>query len=307
MMKKSAVNWRDVVESQVTLERGRDCTLSELVASYGACAMKDAKAQKSRKWETQRLSKVVEAFGDISAWDVTPEQVLKLKKGMELVGYKNSTVNRNISSLGSLYIWAKSEGFSPEGFVSPTVTCPRLTEDIRRVHFTKEQIDNLVKLSASFPDRRFGVYVRLIRETGCRKSEVGERLWSDFNLMDLTITLMDTKTGKPRIVYFSQDTADIIRRIWTHRPPDVMPFSASRGAVGAKDYGGSWDKLTKLAGLEGMHIHDLRHNRASEMLAGGVSSAIVAQALGNSSKVLESRYGHLTHHQIEAHARATLQ
>jgi integrase len=305
-MKKSEINWRDVVESQVTLDRGRDCTLLELVDAYGACAMKDLKAQKNRLWEAQRLRKFAEAFGDCSAWAVTPEQVLKLKKGMMQVGYANSTVNRNISTLGSLYIWAKSEGLAPEGFISPTVSCPRLTEDIRRVHFTKEQIDNLVKVASSFADRRFGVYIRLIRETGCRKSEVGERLWSDFNLMDLTITLLDTKTGKPRIVYFSQDTADIIRRIWTHRPPSEMPFQATRGAVGAKDYGGSWDKLVKMVGLEGMHIHDLRHNRAAEMLANGVSSAIVAQALGNSSKVLETRYGHLSHHQIEAHARATL-
>jgi integrase len=250
MVKSSAVNWKEVVESQVTLERGRDCTLAELVASYGACAMKTPKDVIGRKEEVRRLGKWVEVYGNVGAWSITHEQVFKFKKAMEQLGYANATINRNLSSLGSLYIWAKNERFSPEGFISPTIACTRLTEQIRRVHFTKEQIDNLVKVAATFPDRRFGVYIRLIRETGCRKSEVGERLWSDFNLMDLTIMLLDTKTGKPRIVYFSQDTADIIRRIWTHRPPDEKPFQATRGAVGAKDYGGSWDKLVKMVDVD---------------------------------------------------------
>lgn len=45
---------------------------------------------------------------------------------MQDAGYKNSTVNRDVSAIGSIYKWARRKQLSPANFVSPIVGLERL-------------------------------------------------------------------------------------------------------------------------------------------------------------------------------------
>jgi integrase len=278
--------------------RAADITFGELARAY--CAT-------TTNGDDLRLVKFIEAWGDRPAWSIRLEEIDTAVRALQAHGYAASTINRDTSTLGTVYRWAKERRLAPAGFVSPTLNCLRFPEEPRRVTFTAEQIERLRTRALAFRDRRFGALVNLLADTGARKSELLERVWADFDLDAMTITLRAevTKTGKPRILYYSEATRDLLRRVFPQRNPLDMPF-ASRTRGKPVDFKKAWASCAADVGLAGMHMHDLRHNRAAELLRQNVSIGQAAQVIGNGAKVLELRYGHLADADLEAAARATM-
>jgi integrase len=239
-----------------------------------------------------RLKKWLEAIGTTSAWEVTSEQLQILADAMIAHGYKSSSVNRDLSELGGAYRWALRTRQAPRGFRSPTVGVPRFTEEIRRVHVEEEKVSALLARSLAFRDRRFGVLVHLLHDTGARKSELLLRRWSDVDLERLEILAPTTKNGTPRVLLFQPRTADLIRRAYPTRHPDKLLFEG-RAPGQPGNFRKLWATATKDAGLPGLHMHDLRHIVAARLLRAGTTLAVAAQVLGHDPQVLARRYGHL--------------
>ena len=258
-------------------------TLAELVRAYSLSAL-DGSETRLKKW--------ISAFGTISAWEVTSEQLETAAQAMVEHGYKPSASNRDLSALGSAYRWAKTKRLSPRGFRSPTLGVARLEEAIRRVEVTREQIDALRARSLAYRDRRFGVFVALLIDTGARKSELLERHWSDFDLDRGEILCATTKTGVPRLLHFRDETAALIRRVFPKRTSDSLPFE---GRVPGQpiNFRKAWLTATAEVGLPDLHMHDVRHAAAADLLRAGVTLGVAAQVLGHSPQVLARRYGHL--------------
>ena len=260
-----------------------EMTFTELVDAYCAVVF-DGADLRMRKW--------VDALGDLSAWAVTVEQVSAAAEAMLAAGYKASSVNRDTSQLGTIYRWAISKKMPPKGFISPTRGLERYEEDMRHVEITPAEITKLLKGAHGFRDRRFAVYVRLLHETGCRKGEILERVWKDADLDSCTITCQTTKTGKPRVLHFSKETADLMRRVWPKRETSALLFEG-RIKGSSIDYRAQWKALTVAIGRPDLHQHDMRHHRAAELLRCGNTLAVASQVLGHSSLILHKRYGHL--------------
>jgi integrase len=55
----------------------------------------------------------------------------------------------------------------------------------------------------------------------------------------------------------------------------------------------AWERATREAGVPDLHMHDLRHHAAADLLRAGVTIGVAAQVLGHSPQVLARRYGHL--------------
>jgi integrase len=258
-------------------------TLAELILGFNTVTAGDY------DW---RLKKWIEAMGSLSAWDITSEQLDVAAQAMLAHGYKTSTVNRDLSALGTCYRWAKQKRLCPRGFISPTLGVNRQTEDIRRVEVSAEQIARLKARSLAVKDRRFGVLVHLLADTGARKSELLERYWRDVDLQTCTIHCPTTKTGVPRVLHFKPETAALIRRVFKTTPEGRLVFE---GKVPGQpiNYRGSWVIVTREVGLPDFHMHDLRHAAAADLLRSGVTLGVAAQVLGHSPQVLARRYGHL--------------
>jgi len=54
-----------------------------------------------------------------------------------------------------------------------------------------------------------------------------------------------------------------------------------------------WETARKAAGLEGLHLHDLRHSAASFMINGGIDLFAVGRILGHADHQSTMRYSHL--------------
>lgn len=280
------------VEQRIALEM----TFRELVEAYSAVQF-DGADLRLRKW--------VECFGHESAWAITTEQLSLAAEAMLQSGlYKTSTINRDTSTIGTVYRWAKRRHMSPRGFVSPTLALQRYEEDIRRVEISNPEIARLLAGAKANPDRRFAVYVRLAMETGARRGEMRERRWLDVDLEARSITVLETKTDKPRVLFFSEETAELMRRVWPKREPGELLFEGRRRGYPI-DYRASWRKLVSAIGRPDLHLHDLRHHRAAELLKSGTTIAVAAQVLGHSSLILQRRYGHLENAALRAATQAS--
>lgn len=258
-------------------------TLAEVVHAHNLVTL-DGSDTRLRKWTA--------AFGALSAWEITAEQLETAAHALLAHGYKPSAVNRDLSALGSAYRWAKAKRLSPRGFRSPTLGVARFEEAIRRVEVTREQIDALRTRALAFKDRRFGVFVSLLIDTGARKSELLERRWGDVDLVRREILCETTKTGVPRVLHFRPETAQLITRVYPKRHADGMLFE---GRVPGQpiSFRKAWVTTTAEVGLPELHMHDIRHAAAAGLLRAGVTLGVAAQVLGHSPQVLARRYGHL--------------
>lgn len=258
-------------------------TVAELVRAFSV-ARCDGSDTRLRKWSV--------AFGSASAWDITSEQLQTAAQAMLDHGYKPSAVNRDLSALGSAYRWAREKRLAPRGFRSPTLGVQRFEEAIRRVHVEQADIEGLRARAAVFPDRRFGVFVALLIDTGARKSELLERRWSEIDLDRCEVLAPITKNGTPRILFFQPATAELMRRVFTKRPPEALVFEG-RVPGHPISFRKAWATATRESGLPDLHMHDVRHAAAASLLRAGVTLPVAAQVLGHDAAVLSRRYGHL--------------
>ncbi len=258
-------------------------TLAELIAAYSATHL-DQRELRLKKW--------LQAFGHLCAWAITSEQLDLSAQAMVEHGYSPATANRDLSSIGSVYRWAKEKRMSPRGFKSPTLSVRRFAEAIRRVHIEREFLDRLRSRALAARDRRFGCFVALLMDTGARKSELLERRWSEVDLDERQILAPTTKNGTPRVLFFSCETADLLRRI---APPKNHGGLIFEGLVPGQpiSYRAAWKAVTTELGKPELRMHDIRHAAAANLLRSGVTLGVAAQVLGHDPAVLARRYGHL--------------
>jgi len=270
--------------AQVSEHIAAEMTLAELAKAY--CAVQfDGADLRLRKW--------IDCFGNESAWAIATRQISLAAEAMMQSGlYKASTINRDTSTLGTIYKWAIRRHLAPVGFVSPTIGLQRYAEAIRRVEISDAEVTALIDGAKAFKDRRFGAFVRLVLETGARRGEIRERRWADIDLDARTVEVLDTKTGRPRMLFFSAETAELMKRIWPKRNAADLVFEG-RAKGRPINFRRLWGELTAAIGRPDLHLHDLRHHRAAELLKSGTTIAVAAQVLGHSSLILQRRYGHL--------------
>ena len=264
-------------------ESGSQLTLAELAHAH-AIAVCDGSDLRLRKW--------IDAYGALSAWLLSSEQIEAAAQAMIDHGYSPSTVNRDIGTIGSVYKWAKLKRLCPRGFRSPSIGVRRYEEKIRRVHVEREQLDQLRTRSMAFSDMRFACFVALLIDTGARKSELLERTWSDVDLDKREILAPTTKNGTPRVLFFSEQTAQLLKRVYAKRISEKLLFE---GRVPGQpiSFRRIWGVITKEVGLPDLHMHDVRHAAAASLLRAGVTLGVAAQVLGHDPALLARRYGHL--------------
>ena len=174
---------------------------------------------------------------------------------------------------------------------------PKLTrflsrEEIERLH---EVLDCY---AARWPSSKVQAdIIRLLLMTGCRKSEVLNLRWREVE--GDTLDLADSKTG-PRQVLLSPDARAIIER--QPRSGSSWVFPSPSDPTRARTDLGLWKKARKLAGIEDVRLHDLRHRFASQAAMQGIPLPVVARLLGHAQVQMTLRYAHVSDRDVEAAA-----
>ena len=101
-----------------------------------------------------------------------------------------------------------------------------------------------------------------------------------------------TKNGRGRHVPLSQAAMDIIGQLPRYDGcPWLLPNKQT--LLPFTDFKRSFMQARKLAGLDDVHIHDLRHSYASFLVNAGVDLYQIGSLLGHRNVASTSRYAHV--------------
>jgi len=181
--------------------------------------------------------------------------------------------------------WGLREG-------NPVVGIERNREEPRTRYLTGAELDRLLSALDGLADRQAGAIFRVLLLTGARKSEVCQATWIQFDLIAgvWTKPAAAVKQRRDHRAPLSKAVVDLLQAI-----PRAGPFVFPAGKDGAPriELRAAWREVCRVAGLENLHIHDLRHSFASFAIQSGASLEIIGGLLGHSSPGTTSRYAHL--------------
>lgn len=147
-------------------------------------------------------------------------------------------------------------------------------------HVYKDRADMLLLAQAA--DRRdVRALIRIAFYTGMRKGELRRATFSDGALH-----LTDSKNGERRSVPVHPRILVCMR---------FVPFTAPASTL---DRG--WQRARHAVDMDDVHLHDLRHSAASEMVNAEVDLYTVGAVLGHKDARSTQRYAHLQHGTLAA-------
>ena len=133
--------------------------------------------------------------------------------------------------------------------------------------------------------------LRLLLLTGCRVGEVLSLRWKNVNLERRLLFLSDSKTGaKP--VFLSTAATEFIANLPRETEAEYV-FPGDRPGKPIVSLRKTWERVCKVAKIETLRLHDLRHSYASVGAADGLSLPVIGALLGHSQPATTARYAHL--------------
>jgi integrase len=296
-------------------EDRRAITFAKLVDAFLA---KHVQAKlKARTYESYKhllYTNVVPEIGTSQAVKVGRADIARLHLQWKATPHH---ANSAVRVIRSMYGWAASEGLVPETFnpargVKPYRTLARerflTSAEIERLgvalrlaenegipwavnpdkpkskHIPKEELNRRIVIGPHAAGA-----IKLLIFTGCRLREILHLEWSHVDLERGLLLLSDSKTGRKTVIL----NAPALRVLGDLPRVGKFVIAGDYGAVPRADLKRPWQAVTRAAGLDGLRIHDLRHNFASFGAAGGLGLPIIGRLLGHSQPATTARYAHL--------------
>lgn len=258
--------------------------------------------------EYQRLHRLylMPAFGTTNISDITRAQVRAAHAKWKS---RPRAANHALSVLSRIMSWAEDDeqGFL-DGGTNPCARIERYHENKRERFLTGEELARLgAALDRAEVEHVVSPYaigaIRLLILTGARLSEILTLEWSFIDFERAIVFLPDSKTGQKPLVL--NDAAIAVLN-------SLPRFASNPYVIVGQRRGGRminlqlpWRVVRKLAGLESVRLHDLRHTFASVAVASGSSLPVLGRQLGHSQPQTTQRYAHLADDPVRQMAEKT--
>jgi integrase len=272
----------------------------------------------TRKGYRDSLDRIlIPRFGTMRLAAITPEHVASLIRELEDKGLSRSTIENYVLPLSGTMAFAMRRGLLS---VNP---CSLLTKDDRPAQREKlqdhvwsdEEIRELISAAerlAKQPESRYDYspLIRVALYTGLRLGELLGLQWQDVDVREgvLYVRRQWTRTGEYatpktkaglRRVPLSEEMTKYLAALKLRSTPsgDTDPVFASRNGKPLSHRNVTrrgFEAAAKLAGIEGVSFHSMRHAFASRMIHRGITSTVLAALMGHeSSAITERAYIHL--------------
>lgn len=252
----------------------------------------------------------------------------EIKRLHTKIGKTSPTIaNRALEFVGSIYRAAADAGHVPEG-TNPARGLKAFKETSRERFLSPEELARLGQaiataetvgipyepparagkqlkhvpkaLPPSIIDEYMAAAFRLLIFSGARLREILHAKWADIDMQRGLLTVFG-KTGKRHIVLPAPALEILSRLPKTNSPYVIQSGDPERPKA---DLNRPWRGIRRMAELEGVRIHDLRHSFASVAVSGGASLPMIGRLLGHSQPGTTSRYAHLADDPVRAAAEA---
>jgi integrase len=165
----------------------------------------------------------------------------------------------------------------------------------RERYLSAEETQALVRALDAEACQDAAAALAMLIVTGARKSEVLLATWDLVDFDRGMLTVLRSKSGRPRHIPLSPVAVGILRRQDARRVdgcPNVFP-SRRRPGRPLEDLRGAWERAKVAAGLPAdLRMHDLRHSFASALANVGVSLFEIGTVLGHTQLSTTTRYAH---------------
>ena len=133
--------------------------------------------------------------------------------------------------------------------------------------------------------------IQLLLLTGCRLNEVLRLRWCDVDAEASMLFLPDSKTGKKTVVLGGAARYLLGGLQRSRGNPFVFP--GKKPGQHLVNLSKPWGRIRKLARIEDVRLHDLRHTFGSIGASAGLSLPMIGKMLGHSQPSTTARYAHL--------------
>jgi integrase len=268
-------------------------TMADLAARYlREHAARQNAPESQRKARSMLRDHLLPQLGHLDVQAVSRADILALQA--QVADYP-VRANRVLALVSALFTWAERwEWRAPR--THPVWRIPRFPERPRERYLTPAEaqrlwrvLDEVETARTEHPSVVGGI--RLLLLTGARSGEVKGLRWAQIDWQTGQVRLSTSKTGA-KTLYLAPETLEVVRAL-PHAPgnPYVLP-----GTLPGKpwhDLRRPWYRVRRLAGLDDVRLHDLRHTYASVAVAAGLSLSKVGKLLGHSRSQTTQRYAHL--------------
>jgi integrase len=242
----------------------------------------------------------------------TPSVYRKDKKGIrkprpdkaDAVRAQKANANRIFTPLRAALNRAFTMGKVPDDTAWRRVK-PFAKVDAPRIrYFTSAEISRLV---AAAPDW-FRPLIQAALLTGARWSELFRMRVRDVDLAAGVVLFPETKSGKPRHAYLTDEGVELFRQLCGHRSGDQPIFRNQHGReFGTAHQVRPMAETCRAADVEPAGFHILRHTYGSRLAMAGVPMTVIAEALGHADeRITRKHYAHLAPSYVRDAVRAGL-
>lgn len=296
-------------------ERRQALTVAGLIDAFTAEHVRGKLKGKTGDSYAAGLSRLRDTHGPLKAETLTRGQLAFLHTRMRETPY---AANRALAAWAKMFSWAEGRGLVPEGH-NPARRIERYREEGRERFLSSDELARLgdaLRLAEAEglpwdadetgpkakhlakPDNRrvkldpFAIAaIRLLILTGARLREILHAQWSQVDLERGVIFLPDSKTGRKPIYLSAGAQAVLVSLPRIEGNPHIIA-GAKEGAPRA-DLKKPWAAICRVAGLEGVRLHDLRHSFASFGAGASLGRPIIGKLLGHTQAATTARYAHL--------------
>lgn len=237
-----------------------------------------------------KRSDVSKFIRDVTAGKTAYQGKSERLRGKVVVAGGAGTAARTTGLLGGILSYAVSEGIIEH---NPAHGVKRPADQKRDRRLMADEFKALGKALSRAEHLPWQAIagIKLLALTGCRLSEIVNLSWGEVDIEGQCIRLGDSKTGAS-VRPLGKAAADLL--------DGIMPEKA-RGFVfpgirePEKPYGsldGAIDRVMKLASLNGVTAHTLRHSFASVAADLNYSDSTIGAILGHAGSGVTSRYTH---------------
>jgi len=211
------------------------------------------------------------------------------------------TANRTVTLLSKMLAWGHRNGFPLPGD-NPCRGLERYAERPRERFLRPNELTRLGDALTAADGDPANLYqvaaVRLLIFTGARMTEILTLRWSWIDLDNGVVRLPDSKTGA-KTIHLSAPARAVLDGL-----PRVSgnPHVIVGGKTGAHlvNLEKPWRRIRKVAGLDDVRLHDLRHSFASVGAGAGMGLPMIGKLLGHSQPQTTARYAHLDRDPVTA-------
>ncbi|EED36168.1 phage integrase family protein [Luminiphilus syltensis NOR5-1B] len=178
------------------------------------------------------------------------------------------------------------------------------SENLVERYLSDEEFKRLMRVLRDHENRPMACIVLWLLATGARSGEAKAATWDDIarDQTVWTIRSEHSKSKKRRAVPLNDIARSVLQEIRASGCTSGHLFVGKRGPY--KYLSKNWERICEEADLQGLRLHDLRHNYASMLVNSGHSLYEVQQALGHSDPKVTMRYSHLSKESLQGAANS---